>query len=637
MCGISALLSKQEDVRHRLIRGLSGLLSRGYDSAGCLLVSSTLPNTPWSRKFASRNKTHDCIDFLKSEVSALNNDQKYSSGIAHLRWSTHGGKTDANAHPHCDETKRFWVVHNGIISNYDELKSRLINKGYKFESETDTEVVAVLMLDCMRQSDKNESDSFQAWQMVIRELEGTWALLMIDVERPECLYAAKNGSPLIFAFSKDNSMMGFASEYAGFDFVIQKYASMEDGDVIKCKKSGGIQDEFVIQSHHRNEIKWNFDLDLESFPRTPTPYTYWTEKEIFQQPDKIWNAINCGGRLFMENDEWKVKLGGLDKMVNSLSNIRHVIIVGCGSSFHAGLFSAKLFREISGMETVQVFDATECEPEEISRPNSALVLLSQSGETADCARLLKHVRLSVKIGIVNAVGSLIARETDCGIYLNAGRENGVASTKSFTNQCIVLSLLAMWFAQHNGNRLNRWAPVIHAMSSHFQNAIPLMKKYVHDVLESKLLHQTKSAFILGKGYGFPIALEAALKLKELTYIHFEGFAGSTMKHGSFALIDPFQQQPVFLNIWRGSNEEHMISTANQLLGRGAKLVILTNLAPNEKLASLSKHCYFIPVHDEYSASLVSILFYQLLAFEMALSLGHNPDCPRNLAKTVTVT
>lgn len=622
MCGISAIFSKTHDIRGMLFRGISTMLSRGYDSVGCLLVNE---NSLWLSKHASSDQsTCDAISFLQRDLEQLDSTESYNLGMCHLRWSTHGAKTGRNAHPHSSTTSRFWVVHNGIITNYEDIKISLEMKGYRFLSETDTEVVPVLMQDIMT---VNQVDVFTAWTMTINKLEGTWALLMLDMDHKNCIYAAKNGSPLLFALSKDEDIIGFASEYSGLDFTVHKYTTMNDGDILRSSLNNGA---WEIVKYQLEDINWCFETKEQYCITSPHPYLFWTEKEIYQQPDKLWDAINCGGRLFKTKSGWKVKLGGLDKISSQLSEVEHLIIIGCGSSLHAAMLTAHLFRQISGMTTVQVFDASECNVEDIALKKSALIVLSQSGETADCQLVLNMVKDCITIGVVNVVGSMISKNTDCGIYLNAGKEFGVAATKSFTSQCIVLSLLAMWFAQNKGNNIQRHAPIIHSMSSQFSNNLPDIEKYVQQIMP--MIINQEHAYILGKGYGFAVALEAALKMKELTYIHVEAFAGSTMKHGSFALIDSEKQPVVFINAFKGNHFNHMMSAAKQVECRGARVVFITN----DENAKSNPSCV-IHANDEFTAALISILFFQILSYRISVGKNINPDFPRNLAKTVTVS
>jgi glucosamine--fructose-6-phosphate aminotransferase (isomerizing) len=680
MCGIIALLSKSTDVRKKLLDGLKMLQNRGYDSCGGVLLDPNYPVWYWKKASSgcsSNNQElmHDAMGMLQDVIAKTDLSQVYRGGFFQTRWATHGAKTDANAHPHFDGTKRFFVVHNGIISNYNRLKDRLKLKGYVFTSETDTEVVPHLIMDCLvslqtgrgpQQPTLKSASMFQVWQMVVGELEGTWSLIMCDVEHPERLYVAKNGSPLLMAFSDDNTDLWFASERSGFELYTRKYIiDVPDKTVLECRR--GLRDQWVINTSsapfskclqaylapldENTEIKDREMVDTMFLPEsfqvlkpTPHPYHYWTELEISEQPDKLWEALNCGGRLYRQDDHWRVKLGGLDLHRERLKKVRHLILTGCGTSYHACLFASPVFRQLSGLVTVQCVDASEFVLKDLPQdsPESiALVIVSQSGETKDCQRVIQAVSEFgiMTIGIVNTVGSWIARESSCGIYLNAGREVGVASTKSFTSQCMVLSLLALWWGQENGKDLGKWPVMLSSVSLLFKNHMyDLLHEFIPTILP--LVENQSNMFLLGRGFSHAVCLEGALKLKELTYQNAEGYPGGALKHGPFALIDGQAQTPVFLHLWKGPNYTVMLSALEQVVSRGAQAIVLHNNTVErkqltEKFPKVLFYC-LADCTDEWSASLVSVLVYQLLAVQLCLKKGLNPDYPRNLAKVVSV-
>ena len=569
-------------------------------------------------------------------VENLSKEVNFQVGMFQTRWSTHGAKTTANAHPHASQNGQFHVIHNGVITNHNEIKKRLREKGYKFASQTDTEVVPMLMQDCMTAT----GDTFEAWNMVVRELEGTWALIMVDVKQPNKMYVTKHGSPLLFCRSEDESIMGFASEMSGFDFAVRTYIDIPDGDIIEC----GIDSEkgeWIMSSKNLsmdlNKSTFESKQPHEKLPQSPAPFKYWTEKEIHAQPETIWNALNCGGRLYHDNDEWHVKLGGLEKWLVPLQRVKHLIMVGCGTSLHAAQFALPLFREFGIFTTVQCLDAAEFSVDDLPlQEATAVVIISQSGETKDCHRVLQLIRnRCVTIGVVNAVGSLISRDTDCGVYLNSGREVGVAATKSFTSQCVVLSLLALWFAQGRGKSINRRALQLFSLTTRVRDQMIFLTQFVQEILSKKVLLRQEHLFILGRGFSFAIALEGALKIKELAYVHAEGFAGGSLKHGPFAMIDSEEKTPVFLHIWSDVTQSHMISCAEQLSARGAQLIILTNIK-SIALDFPNALVWCVAVEDDFSASLLSVVLYQLLAVYLALEKQVNPDFPRNLAKTISI-
>jgi len=675
MCGIIALLSLSGDVRKKLLDGLDMLQNRGYDSCGGLLFDR--PNgqcgNHWFWKKASSRGENSML-CLTQEVSKLSQQIQYRGGFFQTRWATHGAKTDANAHPHFEATKRFYVIHNGIITNYSVLKQRLKEKGYVFTSETDTEVIPHLIMDCIRSCESRRKELypmslFQIWNMVIQELEGTWSLIMGDIEHPDRIYVAKNGSPLLMAFSDDNQDVWFSSERSGFALYVRKYViDIPDGTTIECRR--GARGNWVINTScdcfskgllEHLSLTEEKDPDLmdislvqkisslaflpENFQvvkKTPEPFTYWTELEISEQPDKLWEALNCGGRLYQEESgNWQVKLGGLDSLSNRLKKVKHVILTGCGTSYHSALFSISVFRQMGGLTTVQALDASEFTRKDFPQDyaeNIAVVIISQSGETKDCQRVIECANELgiITIGVVNTVGSWIARETQCGIYLNAGREVGVASTKSFTSQAVVLSLLALWFGQENQKSIDKWAPLLCSISLCYRSEMEKMKKWVSGILE--VVQNQQSIFLLGRGLSYPICLEGALKLKELTYQNVEGYPGGALKHGPFALIDNVIKTPVFFHLWKGPNYEKMLSAVEQVSSRGG-LVILLHNEPEEILLSQrfpAALLYYVNSPDEWTCSLLSIIIYQQLAVQLAIKKGYNPDYPRNLAKVVSV-
>lgn len=629
MCGIVALLSKypSSNILAYLVDGIKMLQNRGYDSCGGVLHRDD--TTYWSWKGASRSDT-TAIERLEQEVADKNlQKQVWQMGIFQTRWATHGGKTDKNAHPHSDKSKRFHLVHNGIITNYSKLKQMLLKKGYEFQSETDTEVVVHMMVDCLVSMPLG-TPLLDVWKSVISHLEGTWALIMSDRENPNCLFVAKNGSPLILSHSDDGHMIGFSSELHGIRFQTRQYEEIKDGAV------------FVVdESLHVDAIRSAISEDgiEQHLASTPYPYSTWTELEINQQEQSLWNALNHGGRLSVQ--ESQVKLGGLERYQTKFQRVRHLILIGCGTSLYAAQFAARVFRTVTTLITVQTFDAAEFSSFDIQNidvEQLAVVVVSQSGETKDCMRAMQMVKEKsiLVVGVVNVVGSSIARSSDCGVYLNAGREVGVASTKSFTSQCVVLTLIALWMSSLSNNSISPiWALRVYNISNVFACNLHMLEQYAIRLVNSVVAQ--RSIFVLGRGYSHSIALEAALKMKELTYKNVEGYSGGALKHGPFSVLD--QDATVFLHCWEGPDWDHMISAAEQVSSRHSHVVILHNSSQSHQ--TLLKQfpeaaMIHLPVFDEWSASLLSIVFYQFLALYTAKSCGLNPDQPRNLAKVVTV-
>ena len=607
MCGIIGLLSNDETVI-QILNGLEQLLNRGYDSTGIC----TLKNDFSILKYASK-KDISAIDKLKNNISKIQNS---NLGIGHTRWATHGGKTDENSHPHISFDGKICLVHNGIIENYNELKNELLNEGVKFNSQTDTEVIANLLAFEYKKS----NNFIESLEKILSRMQGTWGIAIINKDTPNKLYCVRHGSPLLV--SKTNNFVMVASEQSGFCGLVNNYFALESNDICIISKEGN---SFNINTNNKYELKdtvKNQDITL------PDEYSHWTLKEIDEQFDSSLRAISLGGRL-LDND--KVKLGGLEEHKEILLRIDNIIILGCGTSYFAGLLGVNYLKDLCSFNTVQIFDGAEFTEKDIPKFGStALILLSQSGETKDlhrCIKIGKDHNLFL-IGVINVVDSMISRETHCGCYLNAGREVGVASTKSFTSQCIVLSLIAIWFSQiHNSNQIKRFTYIkcLRNLSSDLKATINISKKYKY--LYLNLLNKN-NMFILGKGKSEAIAKEGALKIKELTYIHSEGYSGSALKHGPFALLD--ENLPVILVI---PNDEHftkMMNAYEEIKSRNSPILIITN---NVKCNVENK---IVLPYNEIFGDLLSIIPMQLISYYLALERNLNPDFPRNLAKTVVV-
>jgi glucosamine--fructose-6-phosphate aminotransferase (isomerizing) len=484
MCGIVAYLGKDQCINY-IINGLKQLLNRGYDSVGISYIENETLNTV---KYASTN-AHNSLERVELEIA----DRHIASkcGIGHTRWATHGGKTDQNAHPHHDNLNRLAIVHNGIIENFKDLKHELMEKGYNFISQTDTEVIAVLIGSYLDKGEPIES----AIKFSIEQLVGTWALIVIHKDYPSKMWVTRNGSPLLLGFEDDCVMI--ASEQSAFNETIKSYIVLENHDLIEI-----INDEGVIKYNtniHRYIIKEKSNSDPNTILKLE--HQHWMLSEIMEQPDAIIRALNNGGRI---DSNVSVKLGGLDSRKSDLLNINHLIILGCGTSYNAGLWSSDIYKSLDIFDTVVCYDGAEFNVKDVpKRGKTAVILLSQSGETRDlhrCIQLAKDYDL-LTIGVVNVVDSQIARETTCGVYLNAGREYAVASTKSFTNQCIVLSMIAVWFSQNRGTKLEKRRKII----SDLRNISFQMKTLLdNDCLTaniSRILTEnpTGSIFLLGKG------------------------------------------------------------------------------------------------------------------------------------------
>jgi len=616
MCGIFGILTLNYDyVVDLIIQGLTQLQNRGYDSAGLCVYKNNKFET---YKYASTSEI-SAIDRLSNSNI---NDQKEGLyvGIGHNRWATHGVKSDINAHPHLSNDNQFVIVHNGIIENYKQLKDMLINKGgFTFFSQTDTEVIVNLIEYNFRLT----KDVYESIKKTISELSGTYGLIIQSILEPYRLYCVRNGSPLLIGQSEDKIII--TSEQSGFCNMVNNYITLNNDDICIVERLNCSLN--VITKH----IYLKNNISLINSELTPEPYKHWTLKEINEQPDVVLNSINKGGRIKNQSD---VKLGGLEQHYDLLKNIDNIIILGCGTSYFAGTYGMFYFKKLCNFNTVQTFDGAEFNTYDIPKNgNTAFILISQSGETKDLHRCIEIAKNSniITIGIINVVDSLIAREVDCGIYCNAGKEVGVASTKAFTSQVVCLSMAAIWFAKlQNVNEKKRTKMVSDLRN--LSNDIKLTLDRCSIVVENISQKITASSmFLLGKGSDECIAKEGALKIKEISYIHAEGYSSSSLKHGPFALLDK-NFPVVILNLDQTQNAK-TLNCYQEVNSRNAPILFITN---NENAPLENNSDIIFVAENKTYASLLGIIPIQLLAYHLSLKKGINPDKPKNLAKVVTV-
>ena len=597
MCGIIGYLGS-EDFKQYVLTGLALIQNRGYDSVGISYINDNVIHT---YKKASVD-THDSLKI----VSEYMEQHESTIAIGHTRWATHGGKTDINAHPHSDIHNTLVLAHNGIIENYLDLRTMLENNGYSFISQTDTEVISNLIHYYYK------GDMKQAITDATNELSGTWALVIIHKDYPNKMWVTRHGSPILLGLNENFAMI--VSEQTAFGNHITKFVPIENYNVVEIVYNDGITYSTKFNEHH---IITKSKVQLE---RNPSPYDHWMIKEIMEQPKAIMGALNNGARIPSNN---KVKLGGLELHKDLLMETQHLILLGCGTSYNAGLWSLNMFKRMKVFDSITLYDGAEFTEYDIPRGNVSLVLLSQSGETRDlirCLDIAKQHSLTT-IGIVNVVDSFIARETTCGIYLNAGMEVAVASTKSFTNQCIVLTLLCLWFAQNKGIYNNTIITDLRKLC--IQMEYVLSKQ---DVVNTVINHidVSTSSFLLGKGQEQAIANEGALKLKEIAYMNAQGYSSSALKHGPFALIIP--KLPIFIIDVNYEHHDKNMSAYNEVKARGA----------NVYLISCHEETIFDVPQNTTFGGLLANIYFQLISYKLALRGGYNPDYPRNLAKVVTV-
>lgn len=638
MCGITALLG--EDSSEIILKSLYQLQNRGYDSAGI----STIKNNKYVVTKKASTKDMDALKLLKDNISIHSGSKNY---IAHTRWATHGKKNDCNSHPHISNCGTFSLVHNGIIENYLELKNFLKDNKYEFKSETDTEVICNLIeyfyLSEIENKTVTNSNIFmeKSIKLACEKMQGTWALAIINKDNPNNIYITRNGSPLLLGMN--DNMLICTSEVCGFCNNLNNYIKLENNDIIT------IENGIIKRDIDTNLIKINKNFDSYSC----APYKHWTLKEICEQPQSILRAFNNGARIYNNS----IKLGGLEYIIPHLKYIDNIILLASGTSMNACMVGKSYFYENCNFNTIHNYDAAEFIEEYIPKNDKNLIIYcSQSGETRD---LFKNIEICrkyncINLGVINVVDSLIATEVDCGVYLNAGREVAVASTKSFTSTLIVLSLISLFFSERrNIKNLNkiRILDSLRSVSNevekmlqnnNFKNECTFIK---NTILKSMEKNKNNSIFILGKGKMYPIALEAALKIKEITYIHAEGYSGGALKHGPFALLD--DNSIVFLLIDE-TTKISMLNTYEEIKSRGASCFIITEIEEiniginnfiheNIERENKENKTYLLKTPKNiYYQEIITIVAIQYLAYIMAIEKNINPDKPRNLAKVVTV-
>ena len=619
MCGIFGLvlLENNDNLYQIIINGLIQLENRGYDSAGLCVINNNMFEV---YKYASTNEIN-AIEKLNN--IQFNNLADVNIGFGHNRWATHGGKTDENAHPHLSNSGKFSIVHNGIIENYKELKKILISKGFTFKSQTDTEVIVNLI-----ELNYNKCNNvYESIKLTIENLKGTYGLIIQSVFEPNILYCVRNGSPLLVGQSEDKIIV--TSEQSGFCGMISNYITLHNDDI--CIISRENVPLGVSVKTKQNYKKKNVTV-LES-ELNPYPFIHWTLKEIYQQPEVVLNSINKGGRI---KNDYEVKLGGLERYSTSLKIVNNIILLGCGTSYFAGLYGMYYFKHLCNLNTIQAFDGAEFDEYDIPKIGvTALILISQSGETKDlhrCIEIAKNHNL-LTIGIVNVVDSLIAREVDCGIYCNAGKEVGVASTKAFTSQVVCLSMAAIWFAElHNINRQKRVKMIcdLHNLSNDIQKTLDECSIKIQEIVNN---FKSNNMFILGKGTDEFIAKEGALKVKEISYIHAEGYSSGSLKHGPFALLD--ENFPVIICNLDQKHSNKILNCYQEVASRNSPIIFITNNLSLFESNDITCEYILVPENKSY-ASLLGIIPIQLFAYYHSVNKGINPDKPKNLAKVVTI-
>ncbi len=612
MCGIVGYIGNK-DAYPILIKGLQRLEYRGYDSAGIALFNGSL------NIYKQKGKVSQLISFTTEK------DKKGSIGIGHTRWATHGEPNDVNAHPHTSGNGRLTLIHNGIIENYAPIKAMLQREGHVFESDTDTEVLVHLIEEIQ---DKENLSIEEAVRAALNKVIGAYAIVVIDRNDPDKLVAARKASPLVIGIGEGEFFI--ASDATPIIEHTKQVVYLNDGEIAVVSRKEGLQIKNITDNEIRTPFIHELDMQIELLEKGG--YDYFMLKEIHEQPTTVDDCMR--GRLNAK-EGW-ITLGGLKEHKNKISKANRFIIAACGTSWHSGLIAEYLIEDLARIP-VEVEYASEFRYRNpIITENDVVIAISQSGETADTLAALELAKRkgALTYGICNVVGSSIARVTDSGSYIHAGPEIGVASTKAFTGQVTLLTMMALCLAREKGTISNSY---FHTLITELEN-IPrkvgealkcdAQVKYIAEEIKD-----SPNALYLGRGYNFPVALEGALKLKEISYIHAEGYPAAEMKHGPIALID--ENMPVVVIATNKSAYEKVVSNVQEVKARKGKIIAVVNEG-EKTISEIADYTIEIPHTEEPFTPLLSVIPLQLLSYHIAVMRGCNVDQPRNLAKSVTV-
>lgn len=614
MCGIVGYLGEQEAFP-LLIKGLKRLEYRGYDSAGIAVLGDDGKLQHHRRK----GKVDDLLAHMEGRVPSG------SLGIGHTRWATHGPPNDVNAHPHLSGDGQLALIHNGIIENYHALKETLVARGHTFYSDTDTEVLVHLIEEILKSSE--DLDLFEATRVALNEVVGAYAIAVVDVARPGELILARKSSPLVIGIGDGEFFV--ASDATPIIEYTKNVVYLEDEEVARVSLSSGLKIR-TIKNHRVTPVITELEMAMESIEKGG--YEHFMLKEIHEQPRSIADCLR--GRLRLGHGA--IRMAGIDDHQQMWTDAQRLIIVACGTSWHAGLIAEYMFEDFARIP-VEVEYASEFRYRNpVIGEGDILIAISQSGETADtlaAIRMAKEKGAHV-FGICNVVGSSISRESHSGAYTHAGPEIGVASTKAFTAQLAVLALCAIRVGRLRGaldeQRFNRLMVDLSGIPEKVE-ALMQLEPEIEKIAEE--FKNAPNALFLGRGYNFPVALEGALKLKEISYIHAEGYPAAEMKHGPIALID--ENMPVFIVATKDAHYDKVVSNIQEVKARGGKVIAIVTAGDSEVKSMADKT---IEVHraDDAFVPLLSTIPFQLLSYHIAVKLERNVDQPRNLAKSVTV-
>mgnify|MGYP001554247038 CR=1 FL=1 len=610
MCGIVAYIGPRE-AYPVILKGLKRLEYRGYDSAGVALLDKELKVYKKQGRVAGL------------EESVIGSDLHAHAGIGHTRWATHGEPSDRNAHPHLSANGRLAMIHNGIIENYQQLKNELIKKGYPFKSDTDTEVL-LNFIEYIQ--DNNHCSLEEALRIALKRVVGAYVIVLLDCDHPDTVIAARKGSPLVIGIGKGEHFL--ASDASPIIEYTKEVVYVNDYElaIIKC-------DELILKNLGNEKITpYIQKLDLELTAIEKGGYDFFMLKEIFEQPDTVFDCLR--GRLDISRSS--ITMAGVQNHMDKLLQAKRIIIVACGTSWHAGLLAEYIMEECCRIP-VEVEYASEFRYRNpVIHPGDVIIAISQSGETADTIVAIEKAKEqgAFIFGVVNVVGSSISRISHAGAYTHAGPEIGVASTKAFTAQVVVLILISLKIAIEKktipDERYRKLLAELHSIPEKIKE---LLRSADHIRKLAEKYKDARDALYLGRGYNFPIALEGALKLKEISYIHAEGYPAAEMKHGPIALVD--DNLPVLFVATRDAYHEKIISNIQEIKARKGKVIAIISEG-DETITGLADDVMPVPDADELLAPLLSVIPLQLFACYLGMAKGLDVDKPRNLAKSVTV-
>ena len=617
MCGITGYIGGR-DAYPIVINGLKRLEYRGYDSSGIMMFDG---------KEMNLSKVKGKVSDLEDVVNTQSSRKIGKIGIGHTRWATHGIPNDINSHPHFSESGEIAIVHNGIIENYDTLKKELIKRGYTFKSDTDSEVLVNLIQEVKK---NNNCKLGKAVQLALTNVTGAYAIVVFDKQKPDELIVAKLGSPIAIGVGKNNSEFFVASDASPFLEFTKKVIYLADDELAIIKADREVEIRKIINDSTVEANIQTLKISLEQIEKGG--YDNFMLKEIHEQPKAIIDTYR--GRMIPS--QGIIRMAGVDNNIAKFLNADRIIIIACGTSWHAGLVAEYLFEDMARIP-VEVEYASEFRYRNpIITPRDVVIAISQSGETADTLAAIKLAKSkgAFVFGVCNVVGSSISRETHAGAYTHAGPEIGVASTKAFTTQITLLSLIALKLAKQKGT----------LSETEYQNyltSLELIPRQIEKLLKiedkvkeiAAVYKDSTNCLYLGRGFNFPVALEGALKLKEISYIHAEGYPAAEMKHGPIALID--ENMPVFVIATRKGHYEKVVSNIQEIKSRSGKIIAVVTEG-DVQVKEIADHVIEIPETLEALTPLLTTIPFQLLSYHIAVMLGKNVDQPRNLAKSVTV-